>query len=103
MTLKEVSAILSGQNDVAQNCDVIQLKVSQSTAVEQMDHNIAIGCLLEKTPSPLEVHAAPTNDGTNACAFLTVTIADRYTFFFTIKYQFDLYSPTSIKRPPSGL
>ena len=57
----------------------VKLKVTQTTAIEQMDHQVAIK--LSVQDDNIEIPESPglrlTNDRSNACAFLSVKIADR--------------------------
>ena len=76
-SLRDVEEVLNGKYDVDNTCDVVKMKVTQTTAIEQMDHQVAIKLSVEndnieiQSPEPLV-----TNDGSNACAFLSVKIAD---------------------------
>ena len=75
-SLRDIEEVLCGRCDVSKNCDIIKLKVTQSTAIEKNDHHVASKCSRGnqiQSPAPVNV----TNDGTNACAFLSVKIADR--------------------------
>ena len=56
----------------------MHLKVSQATAVQQFDHRFAVQLKDNATDEPAEQSAenALDNEGTNACAFLSVKIAD---------------------------
>ena len=71
--------ILSGKYSFSKICDQVKLKVNQSTAAELNDHRVA--CKLqgseENHHQPPEQANGVSNDGTNACAFLSVNIADR--------------------------
>lgn len=72
--MKESSDGVSG------HVDVVHLKVSQGTAIEVFDHQIAARLVEtaehEDLKSPVQVASALTNDGTNVCAFISVKIAD---------------------------
>ena len=57
--------------------EVIPLKVSQSTAVQQFDQNFAARLEESGCEEPVQPESVPSNDGTNACAFLAVKIVDR--------------------------
>lgn len=75
-SLRDIEEVLCGRYDVSKNCDIIKLKVTQSTAIEKNDHHVASKCSRgNQIQSPVPVNV--TNDGTNACAFLSVKIADR--------------------------
>ena len=55
----------------------MHLKVSQATAVQQFDHRLAVQLKGNTDEKPAEqMECALNNDGTNACAFLSVEIAD---------------------------
>lgn len=71
--LRDIEEVLDGRCDVHRTCDIVNLKVTQNTATEQMDHYIAEEMQKEnQQPCPLII----SNEGTNACAFLAVKIAD---------------------------
>lgn len=53
---------------------VVNLKVSQATALEKFDVRVATG--MEKHCKIRESMTTPSNDGTNACAFLSVGVAE---------------------------
>ena len=53
-----------------ESIDYLPLTVSQATAMEINDRNIVQGCL--KLPNS----SVPLNDGTNACAFLAISVID---------------------------
>lgn len=40
-SLPDVEEVLNGTYDVANACDIVKLKVTQSTAIEQMDCQVA--------------------------------------------------------------
>ena len=72
---------MKGSSDgVSGHVDVVHLKVSQGTAIEEFDQQIAARLMEtaehEDLKSPVQVESALTNDGTNACAFISVKIAD---------------------------
>ena len=82
MPLEEAAKILKrGSNGLSENVDVVHLKVSQGTATEHCDQRIA--ARLKETAEhddldgPVHLESVPANDGTNACAFISVKIADR--------------------------
>ena len=53
---------------------VVNLKVSQATALEEFDARAAAG--MEESFKLKESVTSPSNDGTNACAFLSVGVAE---------------------------
>ena len=58
-------------------CDVVKMKVTQTTAIEQMNHQVAIKLSVEN--DNIEIQSPEllvTNDGSNACTFLSVKIAE---------------------------
>lgn len=78
LSISQIKGILSGKY-VSKNCDQFTLNVTQSTATELNDRRVAykLQCSEEnQLESPKQVGVI-NNDGTNACAFLSVKIADR--------------------------
>ena len=76
LSLKDAAKILREDSErPSRDLDVVQLNVSQATAVQQLDERLAVE--LNKTKDPQQLEFALPNDGTNACAFLSVKIADR--------------------------
>ena len=81
LLLDEAAKIMKGSSDgVSGHVDIVHLKVSRGTAVEEFDQVAA--CLMETAEhedlnSPVQEESALTNDGTNACAFISMKIADR--------------------------
>ena len=77
-SLDEASAIL--KRDEAQhfrtNIDFIQLKVSQASAVEKFDEQLASQFEERGSNDIVQMNSTPSNDGTNVCAFLSVAVAD---------------------------
>jgi len=60
---------------VSDDLDVVHMKVSE--AVQQFDHRFAVQLKGNATDEPAEqLEHALDNDRTNACAFLSVKIAD---------------------------
>eukprot|EP00794_Sanderia_malayensis_P004245 gene4245-4808_t len=55
--------------------DFLLLDVSQATAMAQNDEDIIYACL--DNVHELTTTVQPANDGTNACAFLSIAIVDR--------------------------
>ena len=78
MSLDEASAILKRDEDqhFRTNIDFIQLKVSQASAVEQFDEQLASQFEERGSNDIVQMNSTPSNDGTNACAFLSVAVAD---------------------------
>ena len=77
-SLRDVEEVLNGKYDVDNTCDVVKMKVTQTTAIEQMDHQVAIKLSVDKDNIEIQLpELLDTNDGSNACAFLSVKIADR--------------------------
>ena len=78
LSLEEAATILSRENKrVSDDPDVMHLRVSQAKAVQQFDHRFAVQLKDNATDEPAEQSEnALDNDGTNACAFLSVKIAD---------------------------
>lgn len=78
LSLKDAGEILSEDNERASHdLDVFPLKVSQATAVQQFDERIAIELNETERKDPQQLESSLTNDGTNACSFFSVKIADR--------------------------
>ena len=71
LTLEELDAILK----MPDHCDCcFNLKFSQNSVLEKSDAQIAVECANGKqAPGFVDV----PNDGTNACAFLAIKIADK--------------------------
>ena len=78
LSLEEAATILCRESKrVSDDLDVVHLKVSQATAVQQFDHRLAVQLKGNTDEKPAEqMECALNNDGTNACAFLSVKIAD---------------------------
>ena len=78
LSLGETAAILSREDKrVSEDLDVMHLKVSQAKAVQQFNHRLAVHMKDNADEEPAkQLECALNNDGTNACAFLTVKIAD---------------------------
>ena len=53
---------------------VINLRVSQATALEHFDQKVALN--LQEQAKSLQPNVTPINDGTNACAFLSIGVAE---------------------------
>ena len=78
LSLEEAATILCRESKrVSDDLDVVHLKVSQATAVQQFDHRLAVQLEGNTDEKPAEqMECALNNDGTNACAFLSVKTAD---------------------------
>ena len=75
LSLKEVAAIMQQESErFLRDVDVVHLGISQGTAVQRFDERHALQ-LQDRDHGNLESTLA--NDGTNACAFLSVKIAER--------------------------
>ena len=75
--------------------DVIQLNVSQAMAVmavQQFDEQLAVELNESATIYPQQLESALTNDGTNACTFLSVKITDIILSEFWTGYSFCRFS-----------
>lgn len=78
LSLREAANIMSREDKrVATDLDVLHLKVSQATAVQQFNRRLAVQLkdIVSEEPAK-QLGCALNNDGTNACAFLSVKIAD---------------------------
>ena len=77
-SLDEACAILKrdGDQHLRTNIDSIQLKVSQASAVEQFDEELVSQFEERGSNDIVQMNSTPSNDGTNACAFLSVAVAD---------------------------
>ena len=77
-SLDESSAILKRDEDqhFRTNMDFIQLKVSQASAEEQFDEQLASQFEERGSNNIVQMNSTPSNDGTNACTFLSVAVAD---------------------------
>lgn len=81
MSLEEAADIMERSSlDLSEYVDVVHLKVSQGTAIEQFDQQIAFRLKgtaeHEEHEGCIQAESALKNDGTNACAFISVKIAD---------------------------
>ena len=77
LTLEEAGWILSRREGrFSRDIEVIHLKVSQATSLERFDLKMAAE-LERPCLKPLQMKALPVNDGTNACAYLSVSTAER--------------------------
>ena len=78
-SLDEASVISKRDEDqhFRTNIDLnIQLKVSQASAVEQCDEQLASQFEERGSNDIVQMNSTPSNDRTNACAFLSVAVAD---------------------------
>ena len=69
LSLQEAGQILRRRQERPRDVQVVNLKESQATALEEFDARVAAG--MEESFKPIELVAMPSNDGTNACAFLS--------------------------------
>ena len=74
LSLQDAGQILRRRHERSRDLQVVNLKVSQATALEEFDARVAAG--MEKHCKTKESVTTPSNDGTNACAFLSVGIAE---------------------------
>ena len=82
LSLEEAADIMERSGlDLSEYVDVVHLKVSQSTAIEQFNQQIAFRLKdtaeHEEHEGSVQAESALINDRTNACAFISVKIADR--------------------------
>ena len=77
LSLREAANIMNREDKrVSTDLEVLHLKVSQATAVQQFDQRLAIQLKDNVSEEPAkQLGCALNNDGTNACAFLSVKIA----------------------------
>lgn len=73
LSLDKAATILSREE---KDFDVIPLKISQATAVEQFDQKLATHLHEAGHEEAVQAGSVLSNDGTNACAFLSVKIVD---------------------------
>ena len=109
LSILVVEKILSGEYSVSKTCDQFKLNVTQSTATELNGRRVAfkVQCSDENEFESTEQASVVSNDGTNACAFLSVKIADKIihglhgnspnitTYFHVSRKSFDLCLDTS--------
>lgn len=76
LSLNEAANILSRENErLSTDLDVVHLKVSQGTAVQQFDQRLAAQLEDAGNEEPVQqLEYALTNDGTNACVFLSKSL-----------------------------
>ena len=83
LTLNYLLTLGGGRSDFKQaerqilggHIEVINLKISQATSIEHFDQKVAAE-LERLCLKPLQMKVLPVNDDTNACAFLSVSIAE---------------------------
>ena len=80
--LQPAESIILGQSSdhlsrEEKDFDVIPLKISQATAVEQFVQKLATHLHEAGHEEAVQVGSVLSNDGTNACAFLSVKIVDK--------------------------
>ena len=91
MSLQEAALILARwESRITRNVDVIDLKISQATALEKFDHKLASD-LEEQHVKLLQREMMPSNDGTNACAFLSTVLAENALLASTIDDFLEIY------------
>ena len=75
LSLQEAAQILARRHDrFSMDFQVINLRVSQATALEQFDQKVAVE--FQEQAKSLQSNVMPINDGTNACAFLSIGVAE---------------------------
>ena len=73
--LQEAARLLARRQErFSMDFQVINLRVSQATALEQFDQKVAEE--LQEQAKSLQSNVMPINDGTNACAFLCIGVAE---------------------------
>ena len=74
LSLQEAGQTLRRRHERSTDVQVVNLKVRQATALEEFDARVAAG--MEESFKLKESVTSPSNDGTNACAFLSVGVAE---------------------------
>ena len=75
LSLQEAAQILARRHDrFSMDFQVINLRVSQATALEHFDQKMAVE--FQEQAKSLQSNVMPINDGTNACAFLSIDVAE---------------------------
>ena len=75
LSLQEAAQILARRHDrFSMDFQVINLRVSQATALEHFDQKVAVE--FQEQAKSLQSNVMPINDGTNACAFLSIGVAE---------------------------
>lgn len=75
LSLQEAAQILARRHDrFSMDFQVINLRVSQATALEHFDQKMAVE--FQEQAKSLQSNVMPINDGTNACAFLSIGVAE---------------------------
>ena len=76
LSLQDAALILARRESrLTRDLGVVHLKISQATALEKFDRKVASDVEV-KHVSPLGGEMMPINDGTNACAFLSIVLAE---------------------------
>ena len=75
LSLQEAAQILARRHDrFSMDFQVINLRVSQATALEHFDQKVAVD--FQDQAKSLQPNVMPINDGTNPCAFLSIGVAE---------------------------
>ena len=75
LSLQEAAQILARRHDrFSMDFQVINLRVSQATALEHFDQKVAVD--FQEQVKSLQPNVMPINDGTNACIFLSIGIVE---------------------------
>ena len=75
LSLQEAAQILARRHDrFSMDFQVINLRVSQATALEHFDQKVAVD--FQEQAKSLQPNVMPINDRTNACAFLSIGVAE---------------------------
>ena len=74
LSLQEAGQTLRRRHERSTDVQVVNLKASQATALEEFDARVAAG--MEESFKLKESVTSPSNEGTNACAFLSVGVAE---------------------------
>ena len=75
LSLKEAAQILARRHDrFSMDFQVINLRVSQATALEHFDQKVAVD--FQEQVKSLQLNVMPINDGTNACIFLSIGVVE---------------------------
>ena len=87
---RDVLKVLSNE-DLEASLNFIPLAVSQTTALEKSDRQLAETCsTLNASKRVTDEFTAADNDGTNACAFLCLTISDKFLASSTDGMEWDI-------------
>ena len=75
LSLQEAAQILARRHDrFSMDFQVINLRVSQATALEHFDQKVAVD--FQEQVKSLQPNVMPINDGTNACIFLSIGVVE---------------------------